>query len=277
MMPAMSMRARWIALVAVLLVAAGWLALVRTGAPGPRPVAVGRLGPMSIWPESPFDPPDALQEAQDRADAGTDRWRLRPDAVAARFAQSTFGWIRFTVDDAAALPPTGPITLHVHPDCAPCGPEDHGVDVTVDRLLGERPSTVWSVVAVSSPALRLPVEAGDTIVAGASLPFTLGFGPDRHVAAGIRFTQVVAGSDCGQGFAGSAGQTAHEMTVDVPDPLFDDAACSDLGGAGYVFAYTNPALTVQTGDPMLEPVYIADLSIVPVLVSQEPVAPSPAG
>jgi hypothetical protein len=151
-------------------------------------------------------------------------------------------------------------------DCEACGdPTDEWVDVTVDRLLADRPGGVWSVVAVTSPHLRLPVKAGETVVAGQSLPIGLDLGKDRHAAVGLRYVQNVGDTSCGDGLAGEAGITSADASVTVPDPLFANESCT--AAAGYVFAYTSPTLTVQTGDPLLEPAYIADLSIVPVRFS----------
>jgi hypothetical protein len=136
----------------------------------------------------------------------------------------------------------------------------------VGRLLADRPGGVWSVIAVTSPRLRLPVETGDTVVGGQSLPIGLDLAQDRHAAVGLRYVQRIGISDCGDGLAGEAGITAADASVTVPDPLFANESCTTA--AGYVFAYTSTRLTVQTGDPMLEPAYIADLSIVPVRFSQ---------
>lgn len=264
-----------LAAVAAVLLGAGWFVFIRTVRDGGGPVGITAAGPMSIWPESPFDGPDALARAQARLDGGRDGWRLHPEEVVARFAQSIFGWVDILIENGADPQVAGPVTYRIRSDCEPCG-DDEWVGVTVDRLLGERPGTVWSVVAVTSPRLHLPVEAGDTVVAGDGLPFGLDLAQDRHAAVGTRYVQrigVEPSGDCGDGFAGEAAVTGSGVEVTVPDPLYEDEACT--GAAGYVFAYTTPRLTVQTGDPLLEPAYVADLSIVPVRFSQDPVMPSP--
>ena len=252
---------------------AGWFALV-----APRSDGVGsgsRIAPApsSIWPEGPFDPPDALSLEQSRVDAGQDRWRLRADAVVAHFVRSTFGWITIEIADAAEPPTAGTVTYRAREDCGPLceGPGDGGwVAVTVDRLPGDRAGAIWSVVAVRSERLRLPVEAGDVVVAGETLPFGLSLAEDRHAAVGVRYAQPpgkTSAPDCGDGFAGEAGVTEADVSVTVPDPPFDEPSCSAGGAVGYVFAYTTTRLTVQTGDPFVEPVYLTDLSIVPVAIA----------
>jgi hypothetical protein len=252
---------------------AGWFALVaprsdRAGSRSPITAA-----PSSIWPEGPFDAPEQLSLAQSRVDAGRDRWRLRADAVVAHFVQSTFGWITVEIADAAERPTAGPVTYEAREDCGSlCEGLGGGgwVAVTVDRLLDDRDGTVWSVVAVGSDRLRLPVEAGDVVVAGESLPFGLSIAEDRHAAVGVRYAQPPGDTvvpDCGNGFAGEAGVTDAEVSVTIPDPPFDDASCSAARAVGYVFAYTTTRLTVQTGDPLVEPVYLTDLSIVPVVIA----------
>ena len=221
---------------------------------------------MSIWPESPLDPEDSLRREQDLVDQGKDAWRLQPEELVARFAQQVYGWISIRIDPPAGSA-HGPVTYRMRSDCEACGdPTDGWVEVTVDRLLADRPGGVWSVVAVTSPHLRLPVKAGDTVVAGQSLPIGLDLAQDRHAAVGLRYVQRVGSASCGDGIAGEAGITSADASVTVPDPLFADESCT--AAAGYVFAYTSPRLTVQTGDPLLEPAYIADLSIVPVRFSQ---------
>jgi len=268
---------RWIALVAAVLTlaTAAVLALVRVDRKG-APVGIDVAGPMSIWPESPFDAPDALQVAQTRVDGGADRWRLRPDAVVAHFVSATFGWVRTEIEDGATPRTTGPVTYRTREDCGVLceGVGSPTIEVTVDRLLNEEPGTVWSVVAVQTPGLALPVAPGATVGAGDDLAFALSPSSDRHAAVGVRYVGAIQGTagirDCGMGFEGSAALTATEASITVPPRLFDDEACAGRGGAGYVFAYTTPRLTVQTGDPMLEPVYITGLSIVPVRVTPRP-------
>jgi len=259
--------------VTFVILGAGWFALV-----APRSDEAGLVSPVapapsSIWPEGPFDRPDTLRLEQARVEAGRDRWRLRADAVVAHFVQSTFGWITVEIAGAAEPPTAGPVTYRAREDCgALCEGLGGGgwVEVTVDRLLDERAGTIWSVVAVRSDRLRLPVEAGEVVVAGESLPFGLSLAEDRHAAVGVRFAQPpgeTTTSDCGDGFAGEAGVTDAEVSVTVPDPPFDELSCSAGGAAGYVFAYTTTRLTVQTGDPLVEPVYLTDLSIVPVVIA----------
>ena len=256
---------RWLALavaVAVLL-GAGWFVFLRTVRDG-GPVTA--TGPMSIWPESPFDPENALRREQDLVDRGKDAWRLQPEELVARFAQQVFGLVTIRIDPPAGTA-HGPATYRMRSDCEACGDTTGGgVEVTVDRLLADRPGGVWSVVAVTSPHLRLPVTAGDTVVAGQSLPFALDLAKDRHAAVGLRYVQHVGGTRCGDGIAGEAAITAADASVTVPDPLFTNESCT--AAAGYVFAYASPTFIVQTGDPLLEPAYIADLSIVPVRFSQ---------
>jgi hypothetical protein len=270
----MSTRGRWVALAAAVavLLGAGWFVFVRTVRDG-GPVGITAAGPMSVWPESPLDPEDALRVEQARVDGGKDDWRLDAEEVVARFAQQVFGWVSIRIDPPAGTA-NGPATYRMRSDCEACGDStDEWVGVTVDRLLADRQGGVWSVIAVTSPHLRLPVKAGDTVVAGQSLPFGLDLAQDRHAAVGLRYVERVGSTSCGDGLAGEAGITATDVSVTVPDPLFTNESCT--AAAGYVFAYTSPKLTVQTGDPLLEPAYIADLSIVPVRFSQEPVAPTP--
>jgi hypothetical protein len=264
----MSTRGRWVALAAAaaVLLAAGWFVFVRSEVGGSGPFAFTATGPMSIWPESPLDPEDALRREQDLVDGGKDAWRLRPEEVVARFAQHVFGWVSIRIHPPAGIA-HGPVTYRMRSDCQICGDTTEGwVQVTVDRLLADRPGGAWSVVAVTSPHLRLPVQAGETVVAGRSLPIGLDLAKDRHAAVGLRYVQGVGSRSCGDGYAGEAGIAAADASVTVPDPLFADGSCT--AAAGYVFAYTSPTLTVQTGDPLLEPAYIADLSIVPVRFSQ---------
>ena len=268
----MSGRGRWVVAGAVLIVvvgaAAAWVAFERAPTDVQQPIGVVATGPMSVWPESPFDPPDAIGRAQERADAGVDRWRLDADEVVARVAKEVLGWGRVDAAGAPAAAAGEPRVVAVRQEggSTPCATGDARIDVSIDRL-GRRRGGVWSVVGVSSPGLRLPVTAGDTVAAGQSLPFSLRLPPDQHAAIGVRFVQRVAGADhigCGDGLEVRAGVTDERASVTVPDPLFSPGPCGDLGAAGYVFAYATPTLTVQTGDPLLEPAAISDLSIVPV-------------
>jgi hypothetical protein len=268
-----------LAAAAVVLLGAGWFVFVRSEAGGSGPFAFTATGPMSIWPESPFSAEDSLRREQELVDGGRDVWRRDASKVVARFARSVFGWVAIQIENGAEGPAHGPTVLTVRDDCSPvCRSDDEGwLNITVDRLLRDRPGGIWSVVAVHSDRLRLPVEAGDTLVAGAPLSFGLDLPSGEHAAIGLRYVQHIGGAalpDCGDRFAGEAGVTEAEGEVTVPDPLYDDQSCR--GAVGYLFAYATPELTVQTGDPLLEPASVADLSIVPVRFSQEPVAPSPS-
>lgn len=259
----------------------GWYVLA-----GPRSDAgggpVGTFpGPMSIWPEDPFDRSDVLRHEQDRVDGGSDPWRQDADAVVIRFARNVLGWDRIEFNDEGGSPADGPRVRHIRPRCArECVVADGPwTGVTVDRLGQQGSDAIWSVVAVSSERLRLPVALGAIVAAGDLLTVRTELEDDEHAAVGIRYVQRLRGGisiDCGDEFEGGAGIVAAEDTLTVPDPLFDDETCADAGAVGYVFAYTTPRLTVQTGDPLLESASITDLSIVPVRFSQEPVDPSPS-
>jgi hypothetical protein len=265
------------ALAACVLLAA-WFVLVREPrrrlgpAPSP-PAATSRAawGPMSIWPETPFDPADALRRAQERVDAGADGWRRRPDRVIARFASSIFGWpaVEITGDLDVV---NGPITVAVRARCAGDCAIEEPVGVTVDRLLDSDPGSVWSVIEVRSARLALPVDAGDTMRAGDDLTFGLDIDASRHAAVGVRYVPNLGQSPTSrcQAFEGRAGVSSSAIEIAVPDPLFDAGECAASTGAGYVFAYATPRSTVQTGDPLLEAASIDDLSIVPVRVAAEP-------
>jgi hypothetical protein len=264
---------------AVVLLGAGWFVFVRSEAVGPGSIAVSATGPMSIWPESPFSAEDSLRREQELVDGGRDAWRRDAREVVARFAKNVFGWPEIDVVHGPEAPAHGPATLSIQYDCGdPCSSGDGGsIDVTVDRLLRDRPGGVWSVVAVSSPRLQLPVEAGDSVTAGDLLLIRLHISGGDHAAVGLRYVERFGSArllDCGDGFAGEADVTGANVEVTVPDPLFKDQSCQ--GAVGYMFAYVTPELTVQTGDPLLEPASVADLSIVPVRFSQEPGAPSPS-
>jgi hypothetical protein len=277
------MTTRWrrlaLAALAASVLLAAWFVLVREPrrrlerAPPSAASSRAASGPMSIWPETPFDPADAVRRAQERVDAGADGWRRRPDRVVARFAMSIFGWpaVKLTGDlDVTAAPITVAVRARCPGGCAVAEPEPVGV--TVDRLLGTGPGAIWSVVAVRSARLVLPVDAGDTVLAGDDLTFGLDLGPSRHAAVGVRYVPglgQVRTSQC-QGFAGRAGVSSSEIEIAVADPLFSAGDCTASTGAGYVFAYATPRSTVQTGDPLLEAASIDDLSIVPVRVAVEP-------
>ncbi len=273
-----SMMTRWrrlapVALAACVLLAA-WFVLVREPRrrpePAPSPAASSRAawGPMSIWPETPFDPADALRRAQERVDAGADGWRRRPGRVIARFASSIFGWpaVEITGDLDVG---NGPITVAVRARCAGDCAVAEPVGVTVDRLLDSDPGAIWSVVGVRSARLALPVDAGDTMLAGDDLAFGLDLDASRHAAVGVRYVPGLGQSPTSpcQAFEGRAGVSSSAIEIAVPDPLFSAGECAASTGAGYVFAYATPRSTVQTGDPLLEAASIDDLSIVPVRVA----------
>jgi hypothetical protein len=257
-------------LVIVIGAGAAWYALFLPGNFPEGPVGVATAaGPMSIWPESPIDPPDALLRAQRRADAGLDAWRTDADAVVERFATNVLGWERIRERDVAGDPQQGSEVHEIRPDCADedCLPAEPWIEVALGRLGTRAPGGVWSVVAVTSPNLDLPVEAGDTVAAGDDLAVRLRLGGDRHAALGMRYVGPTGGEpplDCDDGLEVRSAVTGAEASVRVPDPLFDDDRCAPFGTAGYVFAYATPRLTVQTGDPLLEAAAISDLSIVPV-------------
>ena len=172
-----------------------------------------------------------------------------------------------SVIDPPAETAHGPATYRMRSDCEACGdPTDEWVEVTVDRLLADRPGGVWSVVAVTSPHLRLPVTGRRHRCRRTVAPDRAGPREGSARGGGSAIVQHVAARRAATGIAGEAGITAADASVTVPDPLFKNDSCT--AAAGYVFAYTSPTLTVQTGDPLLEPAYIADLSIVPVRFSQ---------
>jgi hypothetical protein len=254
----------------------GWLALLghRDHPAGP---IVTQSGPMSVWPEDPFSPEDALRQEQDRANRGQDRWRRNPTAVVSRFARGIFGWDRLEFRDATPGADAGPLTFSIWAGCASegiCAATDpRWIDVTVDRLGPRRDAGVWSVVAVTSGRLPLPVEAGQILAAGDVLSFRLDLAEGEHAAVGVRYGQRLSGSttaECPDGFEGRTDVTDALQELTVPDPLFAEGPCAGFGAVGYVFAYITPTLTVQTGDPLLESASITDLSIVPVLFSPSP-------
>lgn len=282
----MSARARWATLAAVVVLFVG-LVVGRLALFGPRRDGVGWIGtqsgPMSVWPEDPFSPADALREAQDRANGGRDRWRRNPTAVVARFAVSIFGWDRVEFGETEPGPDDAPRIFPIRADCVSegiCAATDpRWIDVTVDQLGVRRDAGVWSVIAVTSDRLPLPIEAGQIVAAGDVLAFGLDVTEGEHAAVGIRYGQRLGGSttiECPDGFEGRTDVTGPQLKLTVPDPIFDDGRCAGFGAAGYVFAYITPTLTVQTGDPLLESASITDLSIVPVAFSPSSMSsPSP--
>jgi hypothetical protein len=245
---------------------------------------VTQTGPMSVWPEDPFSPPDALREAQDRTNGGRDRWRRSPDVVVSRFARAVFGWDRVEFRELVSHAEDGAMTFSIRAGCASegiCGATDpRWIDVTVDQLTGRGDAGVWSVIAVSSERLPLPVEAGQVVSAGDVLPFRLDLAEGEHAAVGVRYSQRLGGSttaECPDGFEGRTDVTGPLQELTVPGPLFAEGPCAGFGAVGYVFAYITPTLTVQTGDPLLESASITDLSIVPVEFSPSAMrAASPA-
>lgn len=283
----MCARARWVTLAAVVVLVVGlgvgWPALF-----GPRHERIGPIimqsGPMSVWPEDPFSPEDALREAQDRANAGSDGWRRSPTVVVARFARSIFGWDRVEFAEGVRGPGDHPRTFPIRAGCASegiCAPTDpRWIDVTVDQLGVRRDVGVWSVIAVTSERLPLPVEAGQVVAAGDVVPFRMDLRDGEHAAVGIRYVQRLGGSmtiDCPDRFEGRTDVTGSQQEITVPSPIFAEGPCAGFGAAGYVFAYITSTLTVQTGDPLLESAAITDLSIVPVAFSPSSMSsPSPA-
>ncbi len=250
----------------------------------PGGYGVTQTGPMSVWPEDPFGPADALREAQDRSNAGQEGWRRSPTEVVARFARNVFGWDRVEFDEHGDGRGHGPQTFSVRADCASegiCAATDpRWVGVAVDQLGLQRSAGVWSVVAVSSARLPLPVAAGHPVAAGEVLSFRLHLEAGEHAAVGIRFVQRLGGPtriECPDVFEGRTDVTDPLRELTVPDPLFARGPCAGFGAVGYVFAYITPTLTVQTGDPLLESASITDLSIVPVLFSASAISgPGPA-
>jgi hypothetical protein len=270
--------------VAIAGIGGAWFALGRGGdepAQVPPPAAVSQ-GPMSVWPENPLTPPDSFTNVQ-RAALHEQRyaWRLDPVEVIRRFADSVLGW--HPVDATKLLPndtltsgdiytvrPRITISLQcpAHGPC-PWAPE---IDVAVDQLGRTGDHGIWSVVSVESPFLSLPVEAGDTVVAGDVLAIEMRLAESQHAAIGLSYDrQALAkpGEPCVPQFEGSADVTGRRFQLVVPDPLYEEGACAP-GAAGYVFAYTTPQLTVQIGDPLEESAAITDLSIVPVRFSASP-------
>ena len=229
------------------------------------PARAEATGPMSIWPESALDDAEALQRARARVEAGHDAWRLDPEARVSRFAQDVFGWHRIATSPSPVVPP-GPV--RVRPVCAGgCTLPTSPVDVSLDRIGGA--GRMWSVVAATSPGLRLPVASGATVRAGQDLAFDLRLREGDHAVVGLRFaapTGAGVPTACGDGSAVEADVTGAHAVVTVPARLFADPSCASVGATGYVFAYVTPSLTVQTGDPLLEPAAISGLAIVPVRV-----------
>jgi hypothetical protein len=273
----MDSRRRWAALAFLVLlglgVGVGWRLVFARHLDHVGPVLT-QTGPLSIWPENPFSPPDALREAQDRASRGRDTWRGSPTVVVSRFARSIFGWDRVEFMDVAGAPGVPPRTFTVREGCASegiCGATDpRWIDVTVDQLGAHGDAGIWSVTTVSSQRLPMPVEPGQVVTAGDVLPFRLEVAGGEHAAVGIRYVQRLDGStsaECPDGFEGRTDVTDRHQELTVPDPLFAEGPCAGIGAAGYVFAYVTPTLTVQTGDPLLESAAITDLSIVPVQFS----------
>lgn len=278
----MSARARWTTLAAliVLLVAlgVGWFVLF-----GPRQQRTGPIfalsGPLSVWPEDPFSPEGALREAQDRANAGRNGWRRSPTAVVSRFARSIFGWDRVEFAGGGGDAGDGPQIFSIRAGCASegiCAPTDpRWIDVTVDQLGVRRHAGVWSVIEAMSDRLPLPVQVGQSVIAGDVLTFHLDLAAGEHAAVGMRFGQRLGGStsaECPDGFEARSDVTDAQQELTVPDPIFANGPCAAFGAVGYVFAYITPTLTVQTGDPLLESASITDLSIVPVRFSSSPMS-----
>jgi hypothetical protein len=264
--------------VAIAGIGGAWFALGRGGdepAQVPPPAAVSQ-GPMSVWPENPLTPPDSFTNLQ-RAALHQQKyaWRLDPVEVIRRFAGTVLGWhpvqaTRFlqngapTAGDVYLVRPRVTILMEC-PSHGQC-PWDPEIRVMVDQLGRTGPKGIWSVVSVTSPFLKLPVEAGDTVVAGDFLTVEMRLAESQHAAIGLSYDRQAlanSGEPCVPQFEGSADVTGRSFRLVVPDPLYEEGACAP-GAAGYVFAYTTPQLTVQTGDPLVESAAITDLSIVPV-------------
>jgi hypothetical protein len=266
--------------VAITGIGGAWFALGQGGEPAaqvppPAPAAVSQ-GPMSVWPESPVTPSDSFTNVQ-RAALHEQKyaWRLDPVEVIRRFADTVLGWhpvdaTRFlqngaaTSGDVYTVQPKITILMRcpAHGSC-PWAPEIH---VMVDQLGRTGDHGIWSIVSVTSPNLTLPVEAGDTVVAGEALDVQMRLAASQHAAIGLAYDRqalAAPGEPCVPQFEGSADVTGRSFPLVVPDPLYEEAPCAP-GAAGYVFAYTTPKLTVQTGDPLVESAAISDLSIVPV-------------
>jgi hypothetical protein len=276
--------------VAIAGIGGAWFALGRGGDAdaGPGTLLVVTQGPMSVWPETPLSSPTALADAQRSAtQTGRRAWRLDPAEVISRFSQSVLGWgavdvdLRRTTEGVAVYHVAPRVTVLMKcPRSGPC-PWAPEVFVAVAQLARHGDRGIWSVVSVESPNLHLPVAVADAVVAGEPLDVTMQLADLQHAAVGFAYslqTSVATGEECPPRFVGAADVTEPQIRLQVPNPLFPIDRCDQLGATGYVFAYTTPELTVQTGDPLVESAAITEVSIVPVrFVSASAESPAPTG
>jgi hypothetical protein len=90
---------------------------------------------------------------------------------------------------------------------------------------------------------------------------------------------ISARNGCGQSgsFQGGAGNGVVAFEIPEANPTTDmDPSCGSIG-AGYAFAYTTPPGFVATGDPLLEPGDILDVTIVPVYLRMIDLDSQPSG
>ena len=150
--------------IALIVAAVGAFGAYRLTRSTTEPAAGGRTPIPALWPEQTLE--DA-QAAQARADDGEDTWRLQAQEVATRFARETLGWpVAYPVDpDTIGVVPAGPLSIEIE-DCGPGADcvEINRLLVTIDRLVTDGPTGIWSVVKVDSGALMLQLEPGEEVL-----------------------------------------------------------------------------------------------------------------
>ena len=112
------------------------------------------------------------------------------------------------------------------------------------------------------------------LAGGESAKWRLGLPNDVTANLGIS-----ARNGCGQtgSFQGGAGNGVVAFKIPEANPTTDmDPSCGSIG-AGYAFAYTTPPGFVATGDPLLEPGDILDVTIVPVYLRMIDLDSEPSG
>jgi hypothetical protein len=266
------------------------------------------LGPLDgslLWPERTGADLAATQERLDGGDASL-AWRLDPKEVATRFAEDVLGWGepdgRYVVSISVNWGPTGsPIEAsldRIPPPCAPPPPEGvspcpypfEGEVLTLQQSTDRQPTasidpaggSIWVVTAVRASDLKLDVEQGATVEAGATLsghlalPDPMASVWDFSAAAGM-----TAGADlsCSSTIGNPAGSGG--LSMEVPTPVDESGVSCGPQLAGYAWIAASQGM--QATDPgTMDPLtagpeqVLYGLTAVPMLVTTEVASPTDA-
>lgn len=246
-------------------------------------------GPLALWPELFVEDVLATQAKVEGGEDGLS-WRLKPIAVAERFATDVLGWTDIVLVSAFSSPDLtgpGPVTMDVSMVPATCptpgcrSPDQRPtVTLTLQQMAIAGEGGVWSVTAVSSLSIDLPVQP-DAVLDETPIRAHIDAREGANVEAGYVLAGDASSENCVR--SGFSGGTHGDGTVVIQPATEPAPAPWDCGPmpAGYVFVSSSTERLMGDGypyDPMQGDIGgdgLIDLAMVPVYFSTG-VTPTPS-